>query len=144
MACESFYENVHMVGHDGPGDQSIALTIEVKQRIFDKLGYFGLAQPASACSLVEECITVGVADREFHLFERSRGQAVEQPKRDELQSLRRIEMRKIPARMPAFGRHRTAPLQWRSSSFMQRSMSATGVARSDETYFLSAAAGLVV
>ena len=77
MICHSFDQNVHMVRHDGPGDQSIALTIEVKQRIFDKLGYFGLTQPASAGSLVEECITVGVAGREFHLFERSRGQAVE-------------------------------------------------------------------
>jgi len=60
-----FDNGVHMIWHDAPGEQPIALAIEVKQRCLNNLCDVRPTQPASPQSSVELVIGLGQIVRKF-------------------------------------------------------------------------------
>ena len=118
---------VHVVRHDRPGMQPIAIGIEPEKRAFDQPRNCILFEPTSAPSPIQHIKThrfgLGGLFQTRHRFCR---QAVGQAKRDELGDVRRIEVREVVTRMPAFVLHvvqandvkKDAPLEWRAPSGM--------------------------
>ena len=81
--------HVHVVWHDAPGEQSVAITVEVWQCVLNHRGNVGASQPTCAQSSVE--LSVDLSDRVVlgtqGLGDYSR-KAVGEPEGDELHRFR--------------------------------------------------------
>ncbi len=102
MSVERFDDDMNVVRHDAPSQQPITLPIEVQQTRLNECGNFGIAEPALAQSGVEfpvhkqYCVWL-----QAQCLDPSLRQAVGQAKGDELDSLRRVEVRQVASAMPA-------------------------------------------
>ena len=94
MAFTGFNDHMHVVGHDAPGKEAVAVFVKVEQRSFNHFSDFRSAKPTSAPASVESFIGLSKIVGELcQGLSNSLGQAVGQAKRHELHRLRRVEVR---------------------------------------------------
>lgn len=56
MAIEYFNHDMNVIGHDAPGQQAIALAIEMKQRGLHQSSHNRIPQPTLANAPIEQCL----------------------------------------------------------------------------------------
>jgi hypothetical protein len=86
--------DVHVIGHETPGKQAIALAVKMEQRILDKRGDVRLSQPTFTESNIQ--IALDAVDCILSMQQRlrhGRRQAIGKSERHELDRLGRIEVR---------------------------------------------------
>lgn len=94
MLIQRLDDDMHMVRHDAPGKDPIALAIEMQDRVLDQLCDLWMPQPAGTQASIKSSIGLGqIVGQPGKRFRDMSGQAVGQAKRDELCGLCRIEMR---------------------------------------------------
>jgi hypothetical protein len=103
VSREGLDNDMNVVRHYAPGQQAVALSIEMEKGIFNEFGNIGPAQPASTATVVEFLIYAsrGSPGKAKGFGDGAR-QTVGQPERHELDGLGRIEVRQITSGMPAF------------------------------------------
>ena len=85
IAIDRLDNGVDVIWHDAPCEHAIALTVEVKNGIFDQLRDGRLAQPACAQATIQPFIRLGqVICLLGESFGNGSGKAIEEPKSDEL------------------------------------------------------------
>ena len=106
MAFTRFNDHMHVIGHDAPGKEPIAIFVEVKQRSFDQLCDFRLAKPTGTPACVEPFVGLSqVVGEHCQSLSNSLRQAVGQTKGDKLDGFGGVEMRQVVPGMPALVLH---------------------------------------
>ena len=117
-ALPRFNQRVNMIWHDAPGQKTIALSIEMKQRTLNQARDVRLPQPASAMTGIEillnatakfhHALTFGLKHKfGFPFFDDTGRHRIAETKVHGLDHARMIPMRQVAARIPAvmgFGR----------------------------------------
>ena len=74
-------DHMHVVGHDAPGEDAIALPIEMQDRVFDKSRDGRILEPARSQPTVEIAVSLRQTIDQFgEAFSNSTRQAIEQSK----------------------------------------------------------------
>jgi hypothetical protein len=114
-AFPRFYQRVNVIRHDTPGQKTIALYIEIKQRTLHQARNIRLTQPTSAMTRLEvffdatakfnSALTFGLKCQfGFPFFDNTCGHRITETKIHGLDHARMIPMRQVAARIPAMMR----------------------------------------
>ncbi len=114
---DGFNQRMHVIRHDAPGQQPIALAVEMEQSVFHCLGHFGMRERAAPQACVEPAlhpfaplhVSSGTRlSRQLliHLTKRFLRQGIGQAKGKRLNQPHFVAMGQISSRVPSQARNR--------------------------------------
>lgn len=106
MTVHDLDDDVNVVRHTAPGEEPIAIAVEMEECALDQCGNIGPGEPAGTSTGIEPFVDEanGIVSR-HQCVDDCFWQAVGQPECHELDGLGCVEMREVSAGVPAFGLH---------------------------------------